>query len=65
MRALPRRQFDEHNWWRDREGVKAFMFAMLELGYYRWHGERRHTGPRWNPDEYQRQLIEARSGATP
>ena len=54
--ALPDPRYDETNWWRSRDGVKAFMFAHLSLIYTGFHGEPEEFNPSWNPDDYARDL---------
>jgi hypothetical protein len=54
--TLPSPQYDESNWWRSRDGVKALMFAHLALIYTRFHGEPEAFSPNWNPDDYAREL---------
>jgi hypothetical protein len=57
--AIPERQFDETNWWKSRDGVKAFMFMYLALAYTRFHGEPESFASTWNPETYARELPAA------
>jgi hypothetical protein len=59
--AIPERQFDETNWWKSRDGVKAFMFMYLALAYTRFHGEPEGFASTWNPVTYARELPAADS----
>jgi hypothetical protein len=49
-------EYDETNWWKTRNGVKAFMFGHLSLIYARFHGEPDHRQSSWDPEEYARGL---------
>lgn len=54
--ALTDRRYDESNWWKSREGIKAVMNATLRL-VHAW-GFARSDEPvrRWDPEEYEVQL---------
>jgi hypothetical protein len=56
IHPLPDSKYDETDWWKSRDGVKAFMFAHLALIYARFHGEPEEHLPGWNPDDYARTL---------
>jgi hypothetical protein len=54
--AMPPLDFDETNWWQNRDGVKTVMFSCLSLLYIRCQGAPDAYRPRWDPDDYARRL---------
>jgi len=63
--GLADRRFDETNWWRSRDGIKAFMFAWLERLFHACQGEDRSAAPPLDPDQYERAFVETlRKGAS-
>lgn len=60
FRPFTAREFDEHNWWNNRDGWKSFMFAHLDLLYTRIHGEPEPYVSPWTPENFTRELAAAR-----
>lgn len=56
MRALPDRRFDERNWWKSREGLKAFFKCAVSAAYDYWCAEPAWIPQEWSPDDYERAL---------
>jgi len=49
---------NEANWWKSRHGMRAVMFAGLELMHAWCFGESRPSPSDWDPDDYERTLRE-------
>jgi hypothetical protein len=55
-RGLPKRRYDETDWWRDKEGVLDLFNAYAALGYVCLHGEDTVGRHDWDPDAYEATL---------
>ena len=54
--ALPRREFDEQDWWQTRSGARSLVYAWLALTFHTLCGEPHEASRPWDPDEYERAL---------
>jgi hypothetical protein len=48
--ALPKREFDERNWWRTRRGARSLVYAWLSLTFHTLCGEPQEAERNWHPD---------------
>ena len=57
VRALPKQEYDETNWWRKRSGIRDLMFGYLTL-VYAWTGSRDCEAELpADPEAYERQFL--------
>jgi hypothetical protein len=58
LRPLPRQEFNETNWWRERGGIRDLIFGYLTLAYA-WSGWRDcEAEPPADPDTYERRFLD-------
>jgi hypothetical protein len=62
---LPNRRFDEHDWWRKRDGVKHLGLSFLELLYAWYRGAPGEAAETWTPADYERTLRQKLKKAQP
>ncbi len=59
-RAVPDRRYGVSNWWQSRQGIVEFAGAYVALAHAHVVGEPPRDTKRWDPDEYEAALKEAR-----
>lgn len=59
LRPLPDRRFNETNWWKSRDGYKAFGFNWLLGGYRRWVGSSGSSSSDADCDRYEAETLHA------
>lgn len=65
VQSLSRSEFEETNWWKRRDGVKAFMSSWLGWCYVRSQGRPPALSQPWDPQAYRRWLAQTSEGAAP
>jgi hypothetical protein len=54
--AVAHPEYDEHDWWCNKMGLKDFWGAGVRLAFVWTHGRPRHDQPEWDPDAYEKEL---------
>jgi hypothetical protein len=57
LRALPDRRYDETNWWRSREGIKAWFGSVFEQLYFRIGRAEPEEMIDYDPDLYEQRVF--------
>jgi hypothetical protein len=65
VEPLAQPKFDETNWWKSRDGIKAFMSSWLGWCYARTQNRPPEIAQPWDPQAYRRWLAEGAAGAGP
>lgn len=58
IEGVPDTSYDGTNWWKDRSGVKMFLYYLCRMQYVYWRGEDVKTSIDWSPDKYESSLVD-------